>query len=70
MKQQTDALEIATPGITDLGFSYYDSRTFFHRRHVSEVRSRSAEQRLTPERLRMIRDSLATAVPAAGLLAI
>jgi hypothetical protein len=32
VKRQTDTLPIDAPGVVDIGFPYYDSRTFFHRR--------------------------------------
>ena len=44
-----------------------DHQTFFHRRHVSHLQSRPAEQRLSPERLKMIRAALAAAIAVAGL---
>jgi len=67
VKQQTDTLSIDAEGVTDLGFSYCDNRTFFHRRHISDLKSRPAEQRLSPERLETIRAALSAAIMAAGL---
>jgi hypothetical protein len=67
VKRKTDTLAIEDSGVIDAGFTYYDSRTFFHRRHVSDLRSRTAEQRLSPERLRSIQTALAPAIMAAGL---
>ncbi len=67
VKRQTDTLPIEAQGVVDLGFSHYDARTFFHRRHVSHLKSRSAEQRLSSERLETIRAALGAAVAAAGL---
>jgi hypothetical protein len=32
------------PNVQDIGFSYYDSTTFFHRRHVSDTKNRRIEQ--------------------------
>jgi hypothetical protein len=69
VKRQTDMLPIEASGVTDIGFSHYDARTFFHRRHVSDLKSRPAEQRLSSERLETIRAALGSAIAAAGLSA-
>ncbi len=42
----------------DIGFSWYDETTFFHRRHVASLDSRPAEQRLSGEQLMRIRLAL------------
>ena len=67
VKRKTDKLLRDDPGVFDAGWSFYDTQTFFHRRHVAHLQSRPAEQRLPPERLRMIRATLAGAIAAAGL---
>ena len=67
--KQTDMLPIEASGVIDIGFSHYDARTFFHRRHVSDLKSRPAEQRLSSERLETIRAALGAAITAAGLSA-
>jgi hypothetical protein len=67
VKRQTDTLSSQAPDVTDLGFSYCDSQTFFHRRHVSDLKSRPAEQRLSSERLETIRAALGPDIMAAGL---
>ncbi len=67
VKQRTDALQSGADGVADLGFSYYDRATLFHRRHVSSLRSRPVEERLSPDQLARIRAALATDVAAAGL---
>lgn len=36
------------PGIRDVGFSYYDERTFFHRRHVLSDGPRDVRVQLSP----------------------
>lgn len=64
---RADALAVNDPNVFDGGFSYYDSATFFHRRHVSRLQSRTAEQRLSEEQLAMIRERLGDAIEAAGL---
>jgi gamma-glutamylcysteine synthetase len=67
VKRQTDTLPIEAPGVVDIGFSHYDARTLLHRRHVSDLKSRPAEQRLSPERLETVRAALGAAIMAAGL---
>jgi hypothetical protein len=67
VKRQTDMLPIEAPSIVDIGFSHYDARTFFHRRHVSDLKSRPAEQRLPSERLETIRAAFGAEIMAAGL---
>jgi hypothetical protein len=57
IKRQADSMELGS-GILDTGWSYYDTRTFFHRRHISHIISRTAEERLPPDRLRRIRDAM------------
>jgi hypothetical protein len=42
----------------DIGFSYYDDETFFHRRHISSVASNSADAELSSEQLAFIRTQL------------
>jgi hypothetical protein len=42
-------------GVKDIGFSYYDTKTFFHRRHVSSLRSQPADARLPAEQAARIR---------------
>ena len=42
----------------DLGFSYYDKSTFFHRRHISSIETRIATATLSPEELDFIRTEL------------
>jgi len=36
------------PGVRDVGFSYYDERTFFHRRHVLSDGPRDCSAQLSP----------------------
>jgi hypothetical protein len=66
VKRQTDCMQLGS-GKHDLGWTYYDTETFLHRRHISDVRSRSAEERLPEKHLARIRDSLASDIAAAGL---
>lgn len=67
VKRRVDALRRDTEGIEDIGFSYYDRGTFFHRRHVSSLRSRPAEERLPPGQIARIRTALAADMATAGL---
>jgi hypothetical protein len=67
VKRQTDTLPIEAPDVIDVGFSHYHAQTLFHRRHVSDLKSRPAEQRLSPERLKTIRAALGAVMVAAGL---
>jgi hypothetical protein len=66
VKQQADLIVPGT-GVQDLGWSYYDKETFLHRRHVSDVTSREAEEQVAPERLARIRTTLMRDLAAAGL---
>ena len=67
VKQRSDALQSGSKGVVDIGFSYYDRATFFHRRHVSSLRSYPAEKRLPSDQLARIRVALAPDITAAGL---
>ena len=42
----------------DIGFSYYDKETFFHRRHISSIQSRGAEIELNHAEIERIRTKL------------
>ena len=68
VKRQVDRMQPDDEGVHDMGWSYYDAQTFFHRRHVSEIVSRPAEERLPQERLAHIRNLLVHDICAAGLL--
>lgn len=60
-KLQRDTLEIA-----DIGFSYYDKTTFFHRRHVSSLETMSAHEFLTQQQIAFVRQELKEYVDVAG----
>ena len=70
VKRQADGLQSGGARVEDIGFSYYDRATLFHRRHVSSLRSRRAEERLAPDQLARIRTALAADIAAAGLPAV
>ena len=59
LKNRLDALANDEKTV-DIGFSYYDKETFFHRRHISSERSDTAENLLTSEQLDTIRAALGT----------
>lgn len=67
VKRRADTINRNAESIQDVGWSYYDTESFFHRRHVSQVKSRAAEKRLPPERVTRLRDILATDILAADL---
>jgi hypothetical protein len=67
VKKRTDDLHRDRPDIKDVGFSWYDTDTFFHRRHVSSLKSRSAPELLTPEQVQRIRVALAEETAATGI---
>jgi hypothetical protein len=66
VKRQADQLVLGGSEVTDVGFSYFDNATFFHRRHVASLVSRPAEERLTHERLVRIREGLANEIAGTG----
>jgi hypothetical protein len=57
VKRKYDALAPVEDTV-DMGFSYYHRQTFFHRRHVSCLDTRSAEEDLSPLQLDQIRSAL------------
>jgi hypothetical protein len=67
VKKRVDALPREGPNVKDIGLSWYDTNTFFHRRHVSSLKSRSAEERLSSNQVVRIRAALAEDIAAAGL---
>jgi hypothetical protein len=50
----------------DLGFSYYDPQSFYHRRHVRSLDALTAEETLSESDLSQVRQALAAFVGAAG----
>jgi hypothetical protein len=66
VKRLADAM-VPGAGVEDLGWSYYDNQTFFHRRHVSAISARAARERIAPERLARIRTSLMDDLATVGL---
>jgi hypothetical protein len=67
-KVQELALKIEKEGkgAVDIGFSHYDRETFFHRRHVSALKSRPASAVVSAEQLLFIRGRLSTYTDSNG----
>ena len=58
VKEATDRIANEGDEVTDIGFSYYHSATFLHRRHVSSLVSRGAAERISAESVITIRREL------------
>ena len=41
VRRIVDSITIDSPGVQDIGFSYYDKKTMFHRRHIGRSDRRS-----------------------------
>lgn len=52
--------------VTDIGFSYYDSKTLFHRNHISSKNLSIARQKLGSNELYALREQLAPYVDKTG----
>jgi hypothetical protein len=65
LKLQLDGLQ-ENSHTTNIGFSYYNKETLFHRRHISSVVSRSAEDVLSAADVQRIRTALSTYVNRNG----
>jgi len=59
-------LEKEAPDISDIGFSYYHTKTFFHRRHVSSMVTRPASDRIGQDAVTTIRNALSIYVNPNG----
>jgi hypothetical protein len=66
VKELADRLAPDGPGIIKAGTSHYDKETLIHRRHVSDLRSRSGDELLGAERVAAIREALAPFVTSSG----
>ncbi len=66
VKKRTDNLSSADPDVKDIGFSYYDKDSFFHRRHISVQTSKRAEDLLSGEELSYIRSELRDLTDSVG----
>jgi hypothetical protein len=67
VKERTDQLERDAVGVQDIGFTWYDKQTFFHRRHVSSLVAKRAEERIDADQVARIRTALAAEIAASGL---
>lgn len=54
------------PGVRDIGFSYFDRTTFFHRRHLASVGGRRTGNRLATDDVLRIRRALSEYLDASG----
>jgi hypothetical protein len=64
--RRTKAMDRDGEGVTDVGFSYYDSRTFFHRGHVSSLKARVARDVLSVADIEYVRRELRDYLDAEG----
>lgn len=64
--KMVDTLPIDDAGVHDLGHTYYDEETFFHRRHVSSLESRPATERIGANAVLHIRGTLASYIDELG----
>jgi len=65
LKMSND-LQKGAPGVCDIGFSYYDTTTFIHRRHVSALVSSPAVARIGEDAVKHIRQGLGAYVDQNG----
>jgi hypothetical protein len=65
LKAKLDRLEQSSNTI-DLGFTYYDNETFFHRRHISSIASHSASSSLSASEIWRIRTELSAFIDGGG----
>jgi hypothetical protein len=66
-KVYEESMRLSKDQSVDIGFSFYDKVNFYHRRHVSSVKSRSAEELLSKDQLEFIRAGLSRYVDASGV---
>lgn len=66
VKTSAEKINVDDAGVKDVGFSYYDESSFFHRRHVNSLMSRRAEDLLPPQQLAQIRNALRADVASIG----
>lgn len=70
VKAVTDALQLNSQGVKDLGFSYYDEKTFLHRGHVGVARGLCAEERIGNVATTAIRQAFRNVLDGEGNLDI
>jgi hypothetical protein len=65
LKTKYDLLE-RDATVQDIGFSYYDQTTYFHRRHISSIESMTGAELLDAGQLARIRQALGSFVDVQG----
>lgn len=65
IKQRCDAM-VDNADNVNIGFSYYNPETFFHRRHVSSVTKRTVSNTLNATQIAEVREAFANYVDADG----
>lgn len=58
VKDLSAEVEARRGDIEDIGFSFYDKKTFFHRSHVSAIKSLEAADRIGADQVMAIRNAL------------
>lgn len=58
VKEFTDRLAVEDNDVRDIGFSFYDEKSFLHRKHISSLKSRPAAERIGIDAVREIRSAL------------
>lgn len=66
VKAACDHLARNGEGVRDIGFSYYNTKTFYHRRHVSTINSQAAAIRIGQDAVATIRKELRNYLDAEG----
>lgn len=58
VKKLSEEIERDIDRHVDIGFSQYDDKTFFHRRHITDIQTRNAVQRIGIDNVQYIRKRL------------
>jgi hypothetical protein len=66
VKASTDNMKQDNPEVRDIGFSYYDANTFYHRRHVSSIKPRLAKTMLSEAEIAVIRERMSDFLDSRG----
>jgi hypothetical protein len=59
--------EMERSGTVDIGFSYYDPKSFFHRRHVRSLETATASETMSAEELLQVRQAFESFTDPSGL---
>ncbi|MDD1623180.1 MAG: sulfotransferase [Methylococcaceae bacterium] len=65
LKDQLDLLQ-KSDSTTDLGFTYYDNETYFHRKHISSIKSTTALEEFSQSQISKIRNRLSRFIDIEG----